>query len=130
MMQERRKWPRKKTFLKGTVYFNHRLSSLECTIRDFTDYGARLQFAAPVSLPDALELDIPSRDQSLKVAVRWRKDNEVGVSLDETYAESSPELAGGGDLSQRVAALEREMTKMHKLVNDLRADFRHIRGDD
>lgn len=129
-MQERRKWPRKKTFLKGTVYFNHRLSSVECTIRDFTDYGARLQFTAPVSLPDAIELEIPSRDQSLKALVRWRKDGEVGVSLDETYAEGGPELVGSGDLSQRIAALEREMTKLHKLVLDLRADLRHIRGDD
>lgn len=130
MQQERRRAPRKRTFLKGTVYYNHRLSSVQCTIRDFTDYGARLQFAAPISLPDAIELEIPSREQSLKAAVRWRKDNEVGVSLDEAYAEGGPELVGGGDLSQRVAALEREMTKLHKLVNDLRADLRHVRGDD
>lgn len=130
MQQERRRSARKKTFLKGKVYYNHRLSSLDCTIRDFSDYGARLQFAAPVSLPDAVELEVPSREQTLKAHIRWRRDDEVGVSLDETYAEGGPELVGGGELSQRVAALEREMTKLHKLVNDLRADLRHIRGDD
>ena len=130
MQQERRKWPRKKTFLKGTVYYNHRLSSVECTIRDFTDYGARLQFTAPVSLPDVVELDIPSRDQSVRAHIRWRKDDEVGVGLDESYAEGGPELVGTGDVSQRVAALEREMTKLQKLVMDLRTDLRRLRGDD
>jgi hypothetical protein len=130
MSPERRKSPRKKTFLKGTVYYNHRLSSVECTIRDFSEYGARLQFAAPVTLPETVELEIPSREQTLRVHVRWRKDDEVGVSMEESTPESAPELVGTGELSQRVAALEREMTKLHKLVMDLRGDLRHIRGDD
>jgi hypothetical protein len=130
MMQERRQWPRKRTFLKGMVYFNHRLSSIECTIRDLTEYGARLQFAAAVTLPDAVEIEIAAREQTLKAQVRWRKDNEVGVSLDEAYAQGGPELIGTGEISQRVAALEREMTKLHKLVMDLRADMRHRRGED
>jgi hypothetical protein len=130
MSPERRKSPRKKTFLKGTVYFNHRRSSIECTIRDFSDYGARLQFAAPVTLPDTVELEVPSREQILKVHVRWRKDDEVGVSMEDANPDSAPELIGTGELSQRVAALEREITKLHKVVMDLRADMRHIRGDD
>src|SRR5688572_6823941 len=87
MGQERRGALRKKTFLKGKVYYNHRLSSVECTIRDFTDTGARLQFAGPVTLPDNIELDIPSRDQSLTASVRWRKDNEVGLRFAEGEAE-------------------------------------------
>jgi len=129
MQQERRKWPRKKSFLKGTVFYNHRHSSIECTIRDFTDYGCRLQFVAPVTLPESVELEIPAREQILTAHIRWRKDDEVGVSLDEAYAQGGPELVGAGDVSQRVAALEREMTKLQRLVMDLRADLRHIRGD-
>lgn len=128
MQQERRRAPRKRTFLKGTVYYNHRLSSVECTIRDFTDAGARLHFAGPVSLPDTIEIDIPSREQSLKAVVRWRKDDDVGVSFGETETEGPPEAASG-ELAQRVAALEREVSRLHRLVADLRADLRHIRGD-
>lgn len=129
-MDERRKAPRKKSFLKGTVYYNHRHSSIECTIRDFSDYGARLQFPSPVTLPDPVELEIPAREQTLKAHVRWRKDDEVGVSFEEANSDSPTELAGTGDISQRVAALEREMTKLHRLVLDLRTDMRQIRGDD
>jgi hypothetical protein len=129
-MDERRKAPRKKSFLKGTVYYNHRLSSVECTIRDLSDYGARLQFPAPVTLPDPVELEIPTRDQTLQAHVRWRKDDEVGVSFDDSESANPTELAGSGDISQRVAALERELTKLHRLVADIRSDLRHIRGDD
>jgi hypothetical protein len=129
-MPERRKEPRKRSFLKGTVYFNHRRSSIECTIRDFSDYGARLQFPAPVTLPDAIELEIPARDKLLQAQIRWRRDDEVGVSLDETYRDGGPEMAGSGEISQRVAALEREVTKLHRLVIDLRNDMRSIRGED
>ena len=129
-MDERRKAPRKKSFLKGTVYYNHRHSSIECTIRDFSDYGARLQFPSPVTLPDPVELEIPTREQTLRAHVRWRKDDEVGVSFEEHSPESPTELAGTGDISQRVAALEREMTKLHRLVSDLRTDLRRYRGDD
>jgi PilZ domain len=129
-LDERRKTTRKRSFLKGTVYYNHRHSSIECTIRDFSEYGARLQFASPVTLPDPVELEIPTRDQTLQANVRWRKDDEVGVSFDQSESENPTELAGSGDLSQRVASLEREMTKMHKLIMDLRTDMRQIRGDD
>jgi hypothetical protein len=129
-MDERRKAPRKKSFLKGTVYYNHRHSSIECTIRDFSEYGARLQFPSPVTLPDPVELEIPTREQTLRAHVRWRKDDEVGVSFEEHSPVCPTELAGTGDISQRVAALEREMTKLHRLVSDLRTDLRRYRGDD
>lgn len=129
-MNERRKVPRKRSFLKGTVYYNHRHSSIECTIRDMSDYGARLQFPAPVTLPDALELDIAARDRTLRTTVRWRRGDEVGISFDEKEVGGMPELAGPGDITQRVAALEREMTKLHRIVLDLRTDLRRLRGDD
>jgi hypothetical protein len=130
LMDERRQSPRKRSFLKGMVYFNHRRASIECTVRDFSEYGARLQFPAPATLPDAIELEIPAREKILQAQVRWRRDDEVGVSLDEAYADGGPEMAGNGDITQRIAALEREMTKLHRLVMDLRNELRRIRGDD
>jgi hypothetical protein len=129
-MDDRRKDLRKRSFLKGTVYFNHRRSSVPCTVRDFSDYGARLQFAAPVTLPDAIELEIPARDKILPAQVRWRRGDEVGVSLDETYADGGPEMAGIGDITQRVAALEREITKLHRIVLELRNELRQMRRED
>jgi hypothetical protein len=126
-MQERRIAPRKRSFLKGTVYFNNRLSSIDCLVRDFSETGARLEFGTVVSVPDSLELHIPARDQTLKAQVRWRREEEIGVSFGDTASEGS---AKAGDLAQRVAALEHDLVKLQRIVLDLRADIRQLRGDD
>jgi hypothetical protein len=39
-MIERRALARHKTFIKGRIYFNNRLSSMDCIVRDITDRGA------------------------------------------------------------------------------------------
>jgi len=125
-MNERRVAPRKRSFLKGTVYFNNRLSSIDCVVRDFSDGGARLEFTTIVTLPDSIELYISTRDQTLPAQVRWRKDTEVGVGFDSIAAERS----GSGDLEQRVKQLEQDLAKLQRTVLDLRNNLRHTRGDD
>jgi hypothetical protein len=125
-MQERRGAPRKRSFLKGIVYFNNRLSSIDCVIRDFSNSGARLEFAAAVSLPDTVELFIPTRDQTLASQVRWRKADEVGVS----FADPPATPGSAGDLAQRLSTLERDFEKLQRIVQELRTDLRRTRGED
>ncbi len=62
-MIERRALVRRKTFIKGRIYFNKRLSSMDCIIRDVTDKGARLEFSDSVALPDSFELYLPNKDE-------------------------------------------------------------------
>jgi hypothetical protein len=44
-MAERRRSVRKKSFLRGCVYFNKRRSAIDCLIRDISDQGARIIFS-------------------------------------------------------------------------------------
>lgn len=129
-MNERRTASRKRSFLKGTVYFNGRLSSVDCVIRDFSDAGARLEFASIVTLPDGFELYIPTRDQTLDAHVRWRNDNEVGITFAAAEAHAVRESGVSGDLEQRVKTLEHDLARLQRLVADLRNDLRRVRGDD
>jgi len=127
-MNERRNTTRKRSFLKGTVYFNNRHSSIDCVVRDYSEGGARLEFATVVTLPDSIELYISARDQTLQAHVRWRKDTEVGVGFNAVAAPA--ERSGApGDLEHRVKQLEHELAKLHRTVLDLRNDLRHIRGE-
>ena len=57
---------RQRTFLKGTLYYDSRRASIECVIRDLSDSGARLAFEHPVTVPDIVELYIPSKQQTLR----------------------------------------------------------------
>ena len=42
---------RVRTFLKGVLYYDNRSVSIDCTIRDLSDTGARIAFSTLVSRP-------------------------------------------------------------------------------
>ena len=79
-MIERRALIRHKTFIKGRIYFNNRLSSMDCIVRDVTEKGARLQVSESVVLPDTFELYLPNKDEHFRAQAQWRKGDQLGVS--------------------------------------------------
>ena len=117
---ERRRVTRQKSFLRGLIYFNDRRSVLDCLVRDISPYGARLIFSDAVGTPDVLDLHIPQKEQTLRTHVIWRHGREVGVAFAEIL-EVDPR-AEGGDLADRVAKLEAEVTALKRLLKKLKAD--------
>src|ERR1700733_14647071 len=79
-MNERRALPRHKTFIKGRIYFNNGLSSMDCIVRDLTEGGSRLEVSETVALPDVFELYLPNKDEYFHARVEWRKANSLGIS--------------------------------------------------
>lgn len=129
-MDERRSSPRKRSFLKGTVYFNNRQSSVDCVIRDLSDDGARLEFGSIVSLPDTVELSVPARGQTHRAEIRWRTDQEIGVCFNDGAAPArAAQSGGGGDLERRVYTLEQEVERLHRQFVQLRTEFNRRRGE-
>src|SRR5690242_3061254 len=103
---ERRRAPRQKSFLRGSIHFNNRRSVVDCLIRDISPYGARLIFSDAVTVPDVLELYIPQKEQTLRVHVIWRHGQEVGTAfaqhlpMDSAPAETADaEAAQSGSLA-------------------------------
>ena len=80
-MIERRTHPRHKTFIKGRIDFNNRLSSMDCIVREISEHGSRLEFSENVALPDVFELFLPSKDEYFQAHVAWRKGNSIGIAL-------------------------------------------------
>jgi hypothetical protein len=117
---ERRRATRQKSFLRGMVYFNNRRSVLDCLIRDISPYGARLIFSDAVTVPDALDLYIPQKDQSLRVHVIWRQNQDLGVAF--AQAETVEKASGNSDLAERVARLEAELAAVKRVIKKLKAD--------
>jgi hypothetical protein len=118
---ERRRVTRQKSFLRGLVHFNDRRSVLDCLVRDISPYGARLIFSDVVGTPDALDLHIPQKEQTLRTHVIWRHGREVGVAFAEIL-EVDPRTESPGDLAERVARLEAEVTSLKRLLRKLKAD--------
>src|SRR5882757_5751196 len=111
---------RARTFLKGVVYYDNRRVSIECTVRDLSDTGARIAFSTLVAVPDDIELDIPQKQTTLLARVRRRNQNEIGVSFEDRRAEE-PRRAIDGETAERVAKIENELVAMRRLLKKLEA---------
>jgi hypothetical protein len=129
-MAERRSSARQKSFLQGRIYFNHRRSSVDCLIRDYSEAGARLKFSESVAVPEAIELYIPNKDEFHRSKVEWRNGNEMGISFtDEARAPSTAPEAPQGDLATRVQTLETEVATLKRLVAELKSGIRKHHGE-
>ncbi len=120
MNDERRKSSRQKSFLHGCIYFNNRRSAIDCLIRDISPEGAKLVFSQTASIPDAIDLHIPQKDQMLRAHVQRRTSGEVGVTF-----EPAPSFAPADseDLAARVEQLEADVAALKRIVKRLRADI-------
>jgi hypothetical protein len=117
---ERRQVPRQKSFLRGQVLFNNRRNAVDCLIRDISTRGARLIFSTSATTPDALEVFIPQKDQTLHAQVIWRSSSEIGVEFRQPQqAETPPDE---GNLADRVQRLEAELAALKRLVRRMKAD--------
>src|ERR1700683_3806852 len=90
-IKDRRSLVRHKTFIKGRIYFNNGLSSMDCIVRDLTEGGSRLEVSETVALPDVFELYLPNKDEYFHAKVEWRKANSLGIS----WAPEQPAAPGG-----------------------------------
>jgi hypothetical protein len=111
--------PRLRTFLKGMVYYDNRHVSIECTVRDLSDTGARITFATPVTVPDAVELFIPQKQRTFLAQVERRERCEIGVSFRDQRS-GAQRRESDATLTERVGALEHEVATLKRMVKLLR----------
>lgn len=110
--------PRARTFLKGIVYYDHRRTSIECTIRDLSDTGARVVFPTMVVVPDDIELHIPQKQITLPAQVRRRDEYEIGVSFEDQRSDE-PRRIIDRELTERVTKIENELVSMKRMLRKL-----------
>ncbi len=111
---------RLRTFLKGVVYHDNRSVSIDCTVRDLSDSGARLEFPTRVGVPDLIELDIPQRHRTYTARVMRREPCEIGVAFEDQRS-SEPRRTSDTQLAERVQKLETEIAAMGRLLKQLKA---------
>ena len=70
---------RRRAFKAGVIsYQNHSLTA-DCTVRDTSSAGVKLQFKDDVIVPDHFTLTIPMDQSKVDCEVRWRNGNQVGA---------------------------------------------------
>jgi hypothetical protein len=87
---ERRSVPRLKTLLGGIVQFDDRKSTMDCTVRSLSAYGARIVLSEAFRVPDAFDLAIPHHDQTHRAKVVWRRGDCAGLVLSDVEEHEEP----------------------------------------
>ncbi len=78
---ERRRQPRTRTLKAARILLNHHQSSIDCTIRNLSLSGARLEVASSLGIPERFDL-IFNADQSIRPCrMVWHKEKQLGVEF-------------------------------------------------
>jgi hypothetical protein len=72
---------RMRTLIKGNIFADRRLTNVDCTIRDLSEGGARIEFSDACNLPQEFELTIPSKNASYWARTTWRDGMRFGIAF-------------------------------------------------
>jgi PilZ domain len=79
-MLEQRKIPRSRV-LKSAKLILGNSSTFDCTVRDLTNFGARIELPNTVGLPEKLELTFDGGRSVRRSRIAWRALNKAGVKF-------------------------------------------------
>ena len=119
-MSEKRTSPRWVTCLKGQVRVSG--NSTACLIRDFSAEGARIELPEGAVLPDDFDFYFPLKQATFRARVRWRRDNELGLSFEAADGEH-PIDPVQAQLLQTVRRLEAENAELRLECTQLRTEL-------
>ena len=72
---------RKRVPLRALIAFADGANTIECTILDMSDQGARVQFPKDSRFPSAFQLISPSQGKVYDATVVWCGTSEVGLAF-------------------------------------------------
>jgi hypothetical protein len=107
---EQRLVPRLKTLLGGIIQFDDNASTMDCTVRSLSAFGARIVLSEAFRVPDAFNLVIPHHDQVHRAQVIWRRGDCAGLALADVEEHEEP--------APRRHMTPREMRQAHQKEMD------------
>ncbi len=98
-MDERRRKLRRRCLMGARAVFNNRSSTLNCTLRNWSEDGCRLLLRRAPYLPSHIELVLDNRQTLMPGRIVWRKDHEMGVAFPRAqFLEELREVARNTDV--------------------------------
>lgn len=73
--------PRHRTLKGGRIIFNAGRSTIDCTIRNLSNKGAKLEVISVVGIPNTFDLAIGEEGTMQSCRVVWRTLKELGVEF-------------------------------------------------
>ena len=77
---ERRLFPRRSAIKGGRIVFNRASSTINCTMRNYSDGGALLDVASILGVPKAFDLRLEGHP-SRSCTVIWKRADALGIAF-------------------------------------------------
>ena len=118
---EQRHSRRRSTLKTGTIIFNNSHCVVECTVRDLSEEGARLELPCHLDLPEVVILNIPG-GPSRDCEIVWLSNTKLGVRFLGT---PRPRDTSGvrAALLHRVQLIQSQLDVIQSHLNELRGDI-------
>jgi hypothetical protein len=81
---EKREVPRQRTLKGGQIVLNSGWSTINCTVRNLSAKGAKLELNSIVGVPDSFELLLQGQPRRASQVI-WRTPNEIGVAFETIH---------------------------------------------
>ena len=92
---EQRRSGRPRVLLAGRLIFGDGAMTIDCTIRDRTESGARIRLSGPAVLPPKMTLVEIGSGMAHECELTWRRFPDIGVSfLSSTSLETKVDAQG------------------------------------
>ncbi|MGD0632709.1 MAG: PilZ domain-containing protein [Beijerinckiaceae bacterium] len=122
-MKERRRAERVKSLLKARIYFNNRMTSFDCVVKNISLHGAKVAIDKNAAVPDEFELEIPLRGKFYQAKLRWRDAEGIGMEFIEEVAADDPANPQFEQLKAENARLKTAVQILTKKLEDLGQDI-------
>jgi hypothetical protein len=118
---EQRHSRRRSTLKRGKIIFNNSHCVVECTVRDLSEEGARLELPCHLDLPEVVMLNIPG-GPSRDCEIVWSSNTELGVRfLGATHQRETGCVRA--PLLRRVQLIQSQLDIIQSHLNELRGDI-------
>ena len=100
---------RVRSFLRARILFNNNNSTIDCTIKNISPTGAKIELSNTTTVPGEFTLDIPAKGQTMRARIMWRDTDAIGVRFVDLYE--------GQDVASmdKTEKLEREIRKLKRI---------------
>jgi hypothetical protein len=118
-MSDRRKSFRNRVYYGGLLAFNARSSTLECVVRDFNQFGAKIELQSTAILPDQVDFAVPRKALSCVARLAWRDRNTAGLVFGDS-GEASHVVPL--EWARKLRASERINRQLQARIDQLRSE--------
>lgn len=121
-MEEMRQAERMRAFLRAQIVFNNRMSTIDCTIKNISQTGAKVALSDTLTLPTEFEIDIPQKGRSHRARLVWRDKEAIGIE----FIDAKP-AAASAPTPQRATTPEQRVYELELQNAELKAKIRLLR---